>query len=58
LKTDVGEPRKQRNTVHRIYTRLLEEYEFTGAESTVRRWVREQKVRLGLKTTGRWNLNQ
>jgi transposase len=52
LKEDVTEPPKQRHTAHRIYTRLLEEHEFTGAESTVRRWVREQKVRLGLKTTG------
>jgi transposase len=52
LKDDVTEPRKQRHTAHRIYTRLLEEHEFAGAESTVRRWVRDQKVRLGLKTTG------
>src|SRR5688572_24006918 len=52
LKNDLTEPRKQRHTAHRIYTRLLEEHEFTGAESTVRRWVRDQKIRLGLKTTG------
>ena len=51
LKDDLTEPRKQRHTAHRIYTRLLEEHEFTGAESTVRRWVREQKIRLGLKIT-------
>jgi transposase len=51
LKDDWTAPRKQRHTAHRIYTRLLEEHEFKGAESTVRRWVREQKIRLGLKTT-------
>ncbi|PYS10831.1 MAG: IS21 family transposase [Acidobacteria bacterium] len=51
LKDDLTEPRKQRHTAHRIYTRLLEEHEFTGAESTVGRWVREQKIRLGLKIT-------
>jgi hypothetical protein len=51
LKDDLTAPRKQRHTSHRIYTRLLEEHEFKGAESTVRRWVREQKIRLGLKTT-------
>src|SRR2546427_10099390 len=51
LKADLTEPRNTRHTAHRIHTRLLEEHEFTGAESTVRRWVREQKIRLGLKIT-------
>ena len=47
LKTDQEEHRKQGHTAHRIYTRLLEEHSFKGAESTVRRWVREQKARMG-----------
>jgi transposase len=48
LKGDQKEHRKQRHTAHRIYTRLVEEHSFQGAESTVRRWVRERKARLGM----------
>jgi transposase len=48
LKTDQGESRKQRHTAHRIYTRLVEEHCFKGGESTVRRWVRERKARMGM----------
>ena len=48
LKEDQKESRKQRHTAHRIYTRLIEEHGFKGAESTVRRWVREQKARMGM----------
>lgn len=45
---DKGQPRKQRHTAHRVYTRLVEEYDFPGSEPTVRRYVREAKARLGL----------
>ena len=44
---DRQRPRKQRHTARRVYTRLLEEHEFTGAEVTVRRWVREWKAAQG-----------
>ncbi|PTL35942.1 transposase, partial [Candidatus Methylomirabilis limnetica] len=50
LRTDQETPKKHRHTAHRIWTRLVEEYAFPGAESTVRRWVREQKARLGWPT--------
>ena len=35
-----------------MWQRLVEEHEFTGAEPTVRRWVRERKTRLGWNQTG------
>ena len=38
------QPVKQRG--HR-WQRLVDEHGFTGAEPTVRRWVRERKMRLG-----------
>lgn len=47
LEEDLENPKKQRHTARRIYTRLAEEYGFTGAESTVRRWVRRCKADLG-----------
>lgn len=47
LRADGDRPRKQRHTARRIWTRLVQEYGFGGAESTVRRWVREQKASLG-----------
>lgn len=50
LRADQETPKKQRHTAHRIWTRLVEEYAFPGAESTVRRWVREHKARLGWHT--------
>lgn len=45
---DRDQPPKQRHTARRIYTRLVEEYGFTGSEATVRRWVRQCKGRIGL----------
>ena len=49
LETDRQAPRKQRHTAHRIYVRLREEYpDCPIAESTVRRYVRQQKEVLGL----------
>lgn len=38
---------KQHHTARRIYRRLVDEYGFTGAESTVRRWVRHCKAEMG-----------
>ena len=49
LQADRESPKKQRHTSHRIYTRLVEEHDFKGAESTVRKWAREAKARLGLQ---------
>jgi DNA-binding CsgD family transcriptional regulator len=48
LEGDKTQPKKQRHTAHRVYTRLVEEYHFPGSEPTVRRYVREAKARLGL----------
>lgn len=39
LAEDEKRPPKQRHTAHRIYVRLVEEYGFTGGESTIRRYV-------------------
>ena len=41
LEEDQTRPRKQRHTAHRIFERLRDEHGFTGAEPTVRGWVRE-----------------
>lgn len=49
LESDRKAPRKQRHTAHRIWTRLRREMpEVEVAESTVRQYVREKKVTLGL----------
>lgn len=48
LLADQDAPRKQRHTAHRVYDRLVEEYKFSGSESTVRHYVQQAKVRLGL----------
>ena len=37
LQADRDKPVKQRHTAHRVWQRLVEEHEFTGAEPTVRR---------------------
>ena len=47
LRADREQPVKQRHTAHRVWQRLVDEHGFTGAEPTVRRWVRERKMRLG-----------
>jgi transposase len=47
MEEDLEIPKKQRHTARRMYTRLVEETGFSGAESTVRRWVRECKADLG-----------
>ena len=43
LKEDANRPRKQRHTARRIYRRLVEEHQFPGSESSVRKYV--QKLR-------------
>lgn len=49
LETDRKAPRKQRHTAHRIWMRLCRELSAAAvAESTVRRYVRERKVVMGL----------
>lgn len=46
LGEDERAPRKQRHTARRIYDRLVEEYQFTGGESTVRRFVAQVRPAL------------
>ncbi len=48
LENDKKSPKKQRHTARRIYNRLVLEFGYQGAESTVRKYVREAKVRLGV----------
>jgi transposase len=47
LAEDRDRPVKQRHTAKRIYERLTTEYAFTGAESTVRRYVGQHRKQLG-----------
>ena len=46
LENDKQRPKKQRHTAVRVYHRLKAEHDFQGAETTVRRYVREAKMRL------------
>jgi len=48
LEDDKQRPKKQRHTAVRVYHRLKAEQDFQGAETTVRRYVREAKLRLGV----------
>ena len=48
LEEDKERHSKQRHTARRVYHRLIKEHNFTGSESTVRRYVRQAKARLGL----------
>ena len=49
LVADRQAPRKQRHTAHRVYTRIRREHpECVVAESTVRQYVRERKLALGM----------
>lgn len=48
LEEDKIQPRKQRHTAQRIFNRLTEEHGYPGCASTVRKYVREAKLRLGL----------
>lgn len=49
LKSDKNKPRKQRHTARRVYHRLQHEHSYNGCEATVRRYVREAKICLGVK---------
>jgi hypothetical protein len=51
LKQDRENPKKQRHTARRIYTRLVEEEGYAGSEVTVRRCVRQVKAREGMDTS-------
>ena len=46
LEEDKSQPKKQRHTAHRIYTRLVKEHHFTGSERTVRQYVSQLKTNL------------
>jgi len=49
LESDLKAPRKQRHTAHRIYSRLCaEKPDVKVAEATVRAYVRERKLQIGL----------
>ncbi|MDO9567665.1 MAG: IS21 family transposase [Candidatus Desulfaltia sp.] len=48
LEDDKQRPKKQRHTAVRVYNRLKQEHGFTGAATTVSRYVREAKLRLGI----------
>jgi transposase len=50
LRADQDAPKKQHHTAHRVYDRLVEEFGFSGSESTVRHYVRQAKLRLGINT--------
>ncbi len=52
LTDDKGQPKKQRHTARRIYNRLVVEHGYSGGESTVRRYVRLARMRLGLDSPG------
>jgi transposase-like protein len=53
LESDRKAPRKQRHTAHRIWVRLRKEKpEIEVVESTVRRYVRQRKRDMGLKSGG------
>jgi len=43
LEEDKSQPKKQRHTAHRIYTRLVGEHNFTGGERTVRQYISRLK---------------
>ncbi|HEY2932344.1 MAG TPA: ATP-binding protein [Acidobacteriota bacterium] len=53
LRGDCNSPAKQRHTAYRVWQRLGEEHGFGGAESTVRRFVRQCKAELGMSQTKR-----
>lgn len=45
LEQDRSQPKKQRHTAMRIYQRLVEEHQFPGDYSTVRRYLRQRRRR-------------
>ena len=51
IEGDKDQPKKQRHTARRVYHRLIEEHDYLGCESTVRRYVRLAKVKFGIGTS-------
>lgn len=51
LKEDQAAPKKQRHTARRIFNRLVSEHQFSGSESTIRRYVRLAKAHLGIRVS-------
>ena len=51
IEGDKDQPKKQRHTARRVYHRLIEEHDYSGCESTVRRYVRLAKVKFGIGTS-------
>lgn len=51
LEEDLENPKNQRHTAKRVYARLVKEYNFSGGETTVRRYVASVKRSLGLKSS-------
>ncbi|MBW1707936.1 MAG: IS21 family transposase [Deltaproteobacteria bacterium] len=51
IKGDKDRSKKQRHTARRVYNRLIEEHDYGGSESTVRRYVRLAKVKFGIGET-------
>ena len=50
LEGDKDKPKKQRHTAKRVYDRLCHEHDFEGGDRTIRRYVRDAKMRFGLTT--------
>lgn len=50
LKGDKDKPKKQRHTAKRVYDRLCYEHGFQGSDRTVRKHVRDARMRLGIDT--------
>lgn len=50
LKDDNNAPKKQKHTAHRIYARLIEEFNFSGAEPTIRKYVGIKRKELHLSS--------
>ena len=48
IEGDRDQPKKQRHTARRVYHRLIEEHDYSGCESTVRRYVRLAKIKFGI----------
>ncbi len=48
LEKDKLSPKKQRHTARRVYNRLVDKYQYKGAESTVRRYVSISKKKLNI----------
>ena len=50
LQGDKDKPKKQRHTAKRVYDRLCHEHGYDGSDRTVRKYVRDARMRLGVDT--------